>query len=122
MAAGLIVGLAGDFSFWGWREALKSGAGLFLCVGAICSIAFSLLKYEVYEELAYLTRHPLFLWAFWLLFSVILAPIGIICYIIAWAGVKKIQGADSFKPNSAARLLIVVVWVVFLVLALTNMH
>lgn len=57
----------------------------------ICIIYLLYLRYRIYEKIAYITNQPLFMVAFWLILSIVLSPIGIIVYIIAWFKIREVN-------------------------------
>lgn len=54
-----------------------------------------ILSYRIHKEVAYITNQPLFMWAFWLGMTIILSPIAVIIYIIAWIKVCEIRESMS---------------------------
>lgn len=60
-----------------------------------CLIYNLILRYNVYKEVAYITNQPLFIYAFWLGVTIILSPIALIVYVIAWIGVREIRESIS---------------------------
>ena len=82
--------------FVGAIEADNSGLGIFAGIlFLICLIYFIILRYRIYKEVAYITNQPLFMWAFWLSMTIILSPIAVIIYIIAWIKVCEIRESMS---------------------------
>lgn len=97
-----IIGWGGLFLFSalakvGSRASDNNGFLIALfCLLILSFLVYSIiLRYRIYKEVAYITNQPLFLVAFWLGVTILLSPIAVIVYIVAWIMVKKIRQSAS---------------------------
>lgn len=93
---GLILWLKDE----GYRATSGNGAFFVALLGIVtlgCFIYNIILRYKIYKEVAYITNQPLFLVAFWLGVTILLLPIAVIVYIIAWIMAKEIRESTSAK-------------------------
>lgn len=109
-------------------EADNSGLGIFAGILFLISlIYFIILRYRVYKEVAYITNQPLFMSAFWLGMTIILLPIAVIIYIIAWIKVCEIRESmsageyesESEKAGNANSALIIIALVLVAIIGIT---
>ena len=75
-----------------------------LCLAWLGLFIYNLyLRYQIYKEVAYITNQPLFMYAFWCGVTIILLPIALIIYIIAWIGAREIRQSMSAGEYDKAR-------------------
>lgn len=58
-------------------------------------------NYRYFKELALTTKQPLFLYAFWCGVTLILSPVALVLYVVAWVKFREVVEVEKDEKNSS---------------------
>ena len=83
-----------------WQNPYDKDERIFVAIVALVILALLVFyNYRYFKELALTTKQPLFLYAFWCGVTLILSPVALVLYVVAWVKFREIQGYDESKPK-----------------------
>ena len=101
---GLIVGVAVFlFKTMQWHDVSQESRIAFLITYIVALILLIFYNYRYFKELAQSTQQPLFLYAFWCGVTLILSPVALVFYVVAWVKFREIKDYDENKPKPKTR-------------------
>ncbi len=74
-----------------------NGAGrIFVAIAALIILALLVFyNYHYFKELALTTKQPLFLYAFWCGVTLILSPVALVLYVVAWVKFREVVEVEK---------------------------
>ncbi len=87
-----------------WQNPYNKDGRIFLSIVAIIALVLLVFyNYRYFKELALTTKQPLFLYAFWCGVTLILSPVGLVLYVVAWVKFREVAQSSftHYKDNKA---------------------
>lgn len=119
---GFVLGIMSFIQKTEWQN-LYEEAQISLSIAALITLVLlAVYNYRYFKELALTTKQPLFLYAFWCGVTLILSPVALVLYVVAWVKFREVVGFDGkvvkvFKFSMADKrlllLLVIFISVVF---------
>lgn len=101
---GFVVGVMLFLSKIQWLHAQSQETKVaFAIVYVIALIALVFYNYRYFKELALTTKQPLFLYAFWCGVTLILSPVALVLYVVAWAKFREVVEVEKDDKNSSTK-------------------
>ena len=103
-----------------WQNSYNNDERIFLSIVAIIALVLLVFyNYRYFKELALTTKQPLFLYAFWCGVTLILSPVALVLYVVAWVKFREVVGFDGkvvkvFKFSMADKWLLSLLLVIFI--------
>ena len=63
-------------------------------------------NYRYFKELALTTKQPLFLYAFWCGVTLILSPVALVLYVVAWVKFREVVEVEKDEKNLSTHKVI----------------
>ena len=111
-----------------WQNPYTDGPIFLSIVALIALVLLVFYNYRYFKELALTTKQPLFLYAFWCGVTLILSPMALVLYVVAWVKFREVVGFDGkvvkvFKFSMTDKwllslLLVIFIFVTFVLLGL----
>ena len=70
-------------------------------VALIILVLLVFYNYRYFKELALTTKQPLFLYAFWCGVTLILSPVALVLYVVAWVKFREVVEVEKDEKNSS---------------------
>ena len=83
-----------------WQNPYDKDERIFVAIVALVILALLVFyNYRYFKELALTTKQPLFLYAFWCGVTLILSPVALVLYVVAWVKFREIQGNRNARKD-----------------------
>ena len=101
---GFIVGVMLSLPKTQWWQGLSQDDKIPFSIAFIVALILLVFyNYRYFKELAQSTQQPLFLYAFWCGVTLILSPVALVFYVVAWVKFREIKDYNENKPKPKTR-------------------